>query len=97
MLKGPFPAAEAMFAKNVNLAFNYAKYVLKGPFPEGEEVIANDAEHAYRYAEDVLKGPFPKGEAAIAKDAVYSNLYDKKAYIKRRAVTPKKTSSQMSN
>ena len=70
VLKGPFPAAEAIIAKDAYYAYEYAQGVLKGPFPAGEEAIAKKTEYAYEYTKNILKGPFPLGEEAIASDKI---------------------------
>ena len=68
---------EKALAKDLHIAFDYAKRILKGPFPAGEAVIAKHSNYAYYYAKEVLKGPFPAGEAAIAKDPQFSYEYAK--------------------
>jgi hypothetical protein len=66
---------EAALAKDPEIAYWYALYVLKGPFKLGEPEIAKDAVCTYWYARDVLKGPFKLGEPAIAKDAECAYYY----------------------
>ena len=66
---------ERVLAKDAEIAYLYAKYILKGPFPAGEAAIATDAHHTYYYARDVLKGPFPAGEATMAESAHFAPQY----------------------
>ena len=58
VLKGPFPAAEAIIAKDAYYAYQYARDVLNGPFPAGEEAIAKSGHMANPYVVDVLKKDF---------------------------------------
>ena len=74
--KKPFPAGEAVIAKDPTYAYQYAEAILKGPFPAGEAVIAKDATSSLNYA-FICDRPFPVGEAAIAKDASSSYTYAK--------------------
>jgi hypothetical protein len=66
---------EAALAKDPEIAYSYALYVLKGPFKLGEPAIAKDAKWAYWYARIVLKGPFKLGEPEIAKDPYWAYWY----------------------
>ena len=67
VLKGPFPAGEAVIAQNASLAIGYAADILKGPFPAGEAAIATDDECALEYVNDVIKKDFYLDGKLIAK------------------------------
>ena len=54
VLKKVFAMKEKEFAKNPQLAYEYARDVI-GRFPEAEEAIAKDPEWAYMYAKNVIK------------------------------------------
>ena len=56
VLKGPFPAGEAVIAKDFKYAYYYARDVLEGPFPAGEAAISRSP-YASSYAFSILKLP----------------------------------------
>ena len=66
-IKGRWPEAEPIIAKDPRWAYNYARDVIKGRWPEGEPAIAKDPRWAYFYAADVIKGRWPEAEEAMAK------------------------------
>ena len=75
-IKGRWPEAEKIIAKDAFHAYLYAENVIKGRWPEGEAVIAKDAQYAYHYAKDVIRGRFPEGEEVIFSDECYKELYN---------------------
>ena len=49
VIKGRWPEAEAVIAKDPMAAYYYAEAVLKGRFPEGEATIAKDPDYSTLY------------------------------------------------
>ena len=66
---------EHLWAKDPNLAYLYARYVIKKPWPPGEAAIAKYPYWAYQYAKNIIREPWPPGEAAIAGSADLAYLY----------------------
>ena len=58
IIKGPFPEAEHLIAKEAYLSYVYARDALKGPFKLGEPALSRNDLYSYRYGVDVLKEPF---------------------------------------
>ena len=77
VLKGPFPAGEAVIAKDPEYAYYYAVNCLGGPFLAGEAAMASHSGYAYYYARWILNARFPAGEAAIIKDESLARVYAK--------------------
>jgi hypothetical protein len=50
-----FPEGEAAIAKDVQLAYKYAAYVIKERFPAVEAAIAKNGWRSYNYAREVIK------------------------------------------
>lgn len=74
VIRGRWPEAEEVIAKEPWSAYRYADLVIKGRWPEAEATIAKSPFRAHRYAKDVIKGRWLEGEEAIAKSE-YKNWY----------------------
>ena len=82
VVKGRWPKAEEIIARDVQTSFEYARQVIKGPFELGEPAIASDARLASYYALNIINGPFELGEPAIASNA--STAYQYARFILHR-------------
>ena len=75
VIKGRWPEAEPVIAKNCVVTCGYVYHVIKGRWPEAEPVIAKNLYYACLYARDLIKGRWPEVEAMIAKYPYYACLY----------------------
>jgi len=67
VIKGRWPEAEDVIAKESYTSYIYARDVIGDRFPEGEEKIKQHPKYAYLYAKDVIGGRWPEGEEAIKR------------------------------
>ena len=70
MIKGRWPEAEEMIAKEPRAAFSYARTVLKQRWPEAEPVIMKEPMVAVDYAAEIIRGRWPEAEANILKSPI---------------------------
>lgn len=70
VLKGRWPEAEPLIARDPMCSYLYARDVIKGRFPEGEPAIEASVLYSDLYARGVLKGPWPKSGAQKKKKKV---------------------------
>lgn len=64
------PYVEKECAKNLFLAYLYARFVIKGPFPAGERAIAQSPYSAMRYVEYALKRRFLEFEPLVIRSGL---------------------------
>ena len=75
MIKGRWPEAEEMIAKESRAAFSYARTVLKQRWPEAEPVIMKEPMVAVDYAAEIIRGRWPEAEANILKSPIAAADY----------------------
>lgn len=61
---------------SVEVAYNYARWVIHSRWPKGEKYIMKDPYYAYNYARRVIKNRWPEAEDVIMS-GMWSGLYVK--------------------
>lgn len=72
-----WPSAEHIIAKDADMAYRYARFVLKSQWVKGEDAILSCARSSCLYAKHILKKPWFDAEKIISTSDMWSARYSR--------------------